>query len=340
MVAAWTGLIVDHAVASGLDPGPILARAGVDPGALASPDGRIAARADDQVWRLIAAELGDADLGIHLSEQSVSVGSFGVVGYLARASATVGDALARAARYHRLIKDDSRVQVAWSERGAALLEAPGPERGMWPRAVAEAIMANYLTLARAWTGQRIAPLEVRFQHARPGDTRELERFFGCRLRFGERENGIALSRDALALPFRTSEPALLDYLEAWAGARMAALGDRTLAGQAQRAIGEALAEGEPSIDRVARRLALSPRSLQRRLREQGLSFRGLVDAVRQRRAVELVQSGLGLDEVAERLGFAEPRSFRRAFRRWTGLAPSALRPEPAGEAPRPLVRSA
>ncbi|MCW5801631.1 MAG: helix-turn-helix domain-containing protein [Deltaproteobacteria bacterium] len=80
-----------------------------------------------------------------------------------------------------------------------------------------------------------------------------------------------------------------------------------------------------SIGRVARRLGATPRSLQRRLRAEGVSYRELVDAVRHRRAIELVQRGIPSHDIADQLGFSEPRAFRRAFRRWTGILPSALR---------------
>jgi AraC-like DNA-binding protein len=67
-----------------------------------------------------------------------------------------------------------------------------------------------------------------------------------------------------------------------------------------------------------------PRSLQRRLREGGTSYRELVDTIRHQRAIDLMRRGLSIGVVAEHLGFSEPRAFRRAFRRWTGLVPSAI----------------
>jgi len=69
---------------------------------------------------------------------------------------------------------------------------------------------------------------------------------------------------------------------------------------------------------------VTPRSLQRRLRDDGTSYRELVDTVRHLRAIDLMQRGLPISDVAESLGFSEARAFRRAFRRWTGLLPSAI----------------
>src|SRR5256885_3710520 len=96
VVAAWTKVIVDYAASRGLDVAP----PGLD---LTRPDLRVPAEVDDAIWEAADTRLGDRDLGIHLAETSVSAASFGVVGYLVRASANVGEALARVHQYHRLI---------------------------------------------------------------------------------------------------------------------------------------------------------------------------------------------------------------------------------------------
>jgi AraC-like DNA-binding protein len=192
---------------------------------------------------------------------------------------------------------------------------PGPDRGAWPRAIAEAILANYVSLARAWTGARVVPREVRFQHAAPRDTRELERFFGVRPSFGQRDNAIVFDDETLALPLATAEDGLLELLETVAGAQEARLGARAFTDDVRLAV-DALLATDPSIERVARQLAISPRSLQRRLAADGLTFRDVVDETRLRRALELVRARTPAAEVAARLGFSDARAFRRAYQRW------------------------
>jgi AraC-like DNA-binding protein len=317
VVAAWTKVIVDYAAARGVD----VARPDAD---LSHHDLRVPAHLDDAIWQAADDALGDDDLGIHLAESGVSAASFGVVGYLVRASTTVGEALVRAQQFHRLVKDRGRLEIVASPAGATVIDAPEVDRAVWPRAIAELSIANYLHLARAWTGARIVPREVRFQHARPRDTRELERFFGCKLRFDQRDNALVLARDALALPFTTAEPALGSYLEATAAARLDQLPAPSLVDEVRGAIDDELRNGDVDIERVARRVGVTPRSLQRRLRDEGTSYRGLIDTIRHKRAVDLLQRGVPFGDIAERLGFSEARAFRRAFRRWTGLVPSAI----------------
>lgn len=325
MLVAWTRLIVNHAASSGLDPSPILKQLGLDLSALGDRDARIDARIDAEVWNRIADALGDPDLGVHLSEQSVSAASLGIVGYLARTSATLGEALQLGQRYQRLIKETSRFDLQWQPRTVTVIEHPG-DRETRPRAFVEAKICNYISLARAWadrTGNRA--IEVRFQHAKPDDTRELERFFGCPIYFDQRDTALVLDRDALEVPLRTADPELMQYLQTWASARLSALGPKTFIDEVRAAVHAELAAQDISIQRVARRLAVSTRSLQRQLSLNGQSFRDVVDAIRHERAVELLGTGVTFDDIAEQLGFSDARAFRRAFRRWTGTPPSRAR---------------
>jgi AraC-like DNA-binding protein len=321
VVAAWTKLIVDYASQRGVDAATLLPSGGVD---LGSPDARVPARTDDAVWLAASRQLGDIDLGVHLAETAMSAASLGVVGYLVRSSPTVAHALAQVQRYHRLINDRGHAEVRWSAREATVIDEPDPSLPPWPREVAELIMANYIHLARTWTGVEIVPREVRFQHSRPTDTRELERFFCCPLRFDQAHNATVLSRDVLALPLVTAEPLLGDYLEHWANARLDQLEGTTFIDEVRSAIADALRACALHIESVARRLGTTPRSLQRKLRADGMTFRALVDGIRHQRALELVRKGIPAHQIADQLGFSEARAFRRAFRRWTGLSPGEL----------------
>ena len=320
VLTSWTRLIVNHAFNSGVDPTPVLKELDVDFSVLGE---RIDARLDAAIWNQLAAALGDPDLGVHLSERSMSAASLGVLGYLARTSATIGEALQHGQRYQRLVKEDTRFDVMWSPRTVTVVERP-PSRDERPRAFIEAKICNYVSLARAWADRELnRPLEVRFQHAKPSDTRELERFLGCPIYFDQPETALVMRRETMTIPLRTADRELAQHLDAWAKARLAALGSRCFVDEVRGAVRAELSE--PSIQRVARRLSVSTRSLQRQLSSNGQSFRGVVDAIRHERAVELISGGVRFASIAEELGFSDPRAFRRAFRRWTGTPPSQSR---------------
>ena len=100
----------------------------------------------------------------------------------------------------------------------------------------------------------------------------------------------------------------------------------TLAVRAKDAIAQALSEGAPKMDRIARGLGLSARSFHRRLSEQGMSFQTLTEETRRELAEGLLRDErYSLAEIAFLTGFSEQSSFTRAFKRWTGLTPAGYR---------------
>jgi AraC-like DNA-binding protein len=92
------------------------------------------------------------------------------------------------------------------------------------------------------------------------------------------------------------------------------------------AIESELRGGDPKLESIARRLAMSPRTLQRRLSDRGVLFNDVLDEMRFRAAKSYLAPGdIAGTEVAYLLGFAEPSSFNRAFKRWSGLTPTEYR---------------
>ena len=144
---------------------------------------------------------------------------------------------------------------------------------------------------------------------------------------GAQANGFTLSAEDLSAPNTSSDPALLALLEHHANQAISGRQPlQGLPGLVRQRLRESLGRRLPSIQEMARRLRLSPRTLQRRLSEEGTSFQQQLDAVREELARVYVQeSKLPLGEVAYLLGYSELSTFLRAFRRWTGKTPSQFR---------------
>jgi AraC-like DNA-binding protein len=107
---------------------------------------------------------------------------------------------------------------------------------------------------------------------------------------------------------------------------LAGLGPDTVAGEVRQLLVDALDAGEPDVAAVAAELAMSPRTLQRRLGDEGTTFRDVLTDTRRGLADALLTAGdLSVTDVGLRLGFSETAAFSRAYRRWTGQSPSALR---------------
>ncbi|MDC0667365.1 AraC family transcriptional regulator [Nannocystis radixulma] len=286
------------------------------------PSDRIPRHVLDDLWTRIPALGGDPDFGLHFAERA-SPSALGLLGYLARHSATVGDAVARVVRYQRLLMDASDVDATFAADGS-LTVSDGPLVGSdaWPRHLAEAVMGCFLTLAARWSGASVRARSAAFQHAEPPDLAAHLALFGCRPRFLQPRNQIVLTADVARVPMRDADAVLVGYLEQAAEARLEEVPHpdewvERLVGAIEAELGNGL-----SLGGVAERLHVGPRTLQRRIAELGLSYQGLVDSVRRRRAEVLLRDPrLGLEEITERLGFADPSGFRRAYLRWTGTTP-------------------
>jgi AraC-like DNA-binding protein len=276
------------------------------------------------LFEAVADACGEPWVGLRLAAEPPSSSAYAAIELALRSSRTVGDALECLALMHpqlraeRVAKDD---EVLWIQ------STSGPAPGVGRHAVEYGLA---FVVARCREICSSDPLHVSsawFSHARPRDVTPLERFFGTRtLTFGAELSGFALRSETLHAPVATRDDrrliAALD-LAAAAFARQAPQA-RTTAIVATT-LPNVLATGA-TLEAVARTLAVSDRTLQRRLEEEGTTFLEILDGVREARARDLLRDpSLTLIDVAERLGFSDLATFSRAFKRWTGEPPGMFR---------------
>jgi AraC-like DNA-binding protein len=188
-------------------------------------------------------------------------------------------------------------------------------------------MTVLLGTFRMLAGDRWTPRKIHFAHEAPARASEHSRIFGCRVVFASEANALVFEHDFVERAVPAADEKLYRVLKRHME-RM--LGDAPrrddLAGIVIRAIGQAMAEGEPKLKRIAARLAVSPRTLERRLKARGASYRALLDDTRKRFAVSyLSENRHSLSEIAFLLGYSEVSAFNRAFKRWTDSTPSEYR---------------
>jgi len=188
--------------------------------------------------------------------------------------------------------------------------------------IAAAIGVGDLFRAGHWQ-----PRAVHFRHPAPRDTSGHTRMLRAPVRFGMPDNRFLCDAAASSAPIATADPELHALLRDLADRRLAARpAEPSALGDVAEAIVALLPGGDVRISRVARRLGISTRTLQRRLIARGATFREVLHAVRRDRATrELVESDRSISEIATRLGYRAPSELHRAFHRWTGMAPTAYR---------------
>lgn len=178
---------------------------------------------------------------------------------------------------------------------------------------------------RDLTSTNVSIAFAEFTH-RVTDETAYARWFGAPVRFGAPFTQLVFERIALSTPLRTADPGLLAVLTRHADDLCSRISsDPPLTAQVRRVLGSSLRSNDAQIDHVARKLGLTPRSLQRRLKDEGSSFQEMREDVRRELAERYLQDDLAISEISFLLGFSEPSAFFRAFKRWNGLTPAESR---------------
>jgi AraC-like DNA-binding protein len=298
---------------------------------LTDPDRRLPEESVEAVWRQAAAFAQDDAIGIHVA-QWLPRGALDLVEYAFRSSASLGVGLERLARYGRIVSD--RVAARMEDRGDGLLVMFGDSgsTALHPGR-AEFALATVLKLARDGAGQDLTPLQVCFTHGAPQDTTEHRRFFRGPVRFTAGSNSMLLSAADAARPLKGADEALSAIVRRRLDKLLAERdGDQSgsLADRVRRLMVAHMGETTPTPDSVGRALAVSRRTLSRRLAGEGTTFRRILDDVQRELACALLlDRSASVADVAFFLHYSEPAAFNRSFRRWTGQSPRAFRNQPA-----------
>jgi AraC-like DNA-binding protein len=262
-------------------------------------------------------------VGLRLATET-RVHEYDISSLAALHSPDVRTALDKIARYKRLCGPKSlTIDVDGNEVaiGTTWQHASRPA----PARLVDASFASLLVLLQRGTGLPVAPKRVELSRTR-SDEAMLMRFYGSPVRFRAGRDVLILDKRVLATPFVTHNDDLLQVLIPSLDARLAPLEARSFLDGVRAVVARRMSGERPSVEKVARELALSSRSLQRRLGELGVSYQQVLDDVRHETAVRLLRTTqLEVSEIAFLLGFAELNSFTRAFRMWERMTPHRWR---------------
>jgi len=329
-----TGMLAGM-VRAGRDPAPLLAAADIAPAAMTTmtdPTARIPLAAYADLYNRVAAALDDEAFG--LFSAPMRGGSFE---FLARAlvgARTLEEALQRLARFLRVLLPDMAVSVerqgnqAWLRIAETRLLASDPADPADPgRVFAYEWLLRLIHGLACWLAGRGLGLDaVAFPYPRPPHAADYALIYTAHSSFDAPRLEARFQANLLDLPLRREDAALAAFLVDAPG-RIATLYRRDRDSvRAVRDLLHAALPALPTLEEVAAALHLSPRSLHRRLAEEGANFRQIKDALRRDLALaRLAKTESSVAAIAAELGYADPSAFYRAFVEWTGNAPSAYR---------------
>lgn len=318
---------IDVGVAHGLSRERLYALAGLDDATRSDPDARISDLVLVKLWMELIGGLRDVVIPLAIVRGGKL--PLGILAHIVRHATTVREALDLAGRYRRLGDDDVRVEHRMREDGAlGLVTRHRPEVDAMGLPLEVMVGWSFKLLSEA-LGRPLPLREVTFAHAARYPLAPYEAFFGGPVRFSAGANAVWLDPATLDLPLAKPDADLRVWLQAQADRMLAALppDEDPLHARLRAAIAGELSDGA-ELPRVAKKLALSARTLQRRLAEHGTSFQDVVDKVRADSAKQLLRDReRSILDAAFELGYADLASFYRAFKRWTGRTPAEWRAE-------------
>ncbi|MCY1075068.1 AraC family transcriptional regulator [Archangium lansingense] len=321
----------------GLDETALCQEAGLDCSLLREPEARIPLSSFEALMEALASRVKEPTLGLELARE-FTLEAYGVSGLVLMASPTLREGFERAFRYQRLWEDFERLTLEPCEGGGSIRFLSHEPRRPIHRVLAECILAELLLTTRALTTMPVRPLWVHFEHEPPPDSSAHEDFFGIPVSFGASTTEIAFSNATLDLPLTHANALFLSFFEQQAKAKVEQLPSTSqLSEQVRTVLRGALGGGDSSLVAVAAKLHMSPRSLQRRLKEEGTRYEALLDGLRRELAKVYLDKRLSIAEVSYLLGYANPTVFHRAFKRWTGQSPEHYRARSAGARPSPQL---
>ncbi|QDX81246.1 hypothetical protein B9N43_08330 [Denitratisoma sp. DHT3] len=330
---AW---LADFMLAHDVSPAQLLAGTGIEERNLAEPAAEISDEQHVALLRNARRLSRDPALGLELGIHR-HISTLDRFGFAMMCCETFREALRVGNEYQRVIGRFSGrllfLSLHEEARNATFQIEVAPELGDLAQFAVEEILGSILSNTRSVTGRDLPVRELCCAYPQPAHAASYRKYFSCPIRFDAPRNQIRFDAAFLdtRLPLASSHAALMyrTHCERLVG-RDSGDPEGLVAGIRARLL--AGADCALPLEACAEALSISARTLRRKLHEGGHSYQDIVDDVRASLARSYLESSrLTVEAIAERLGFSEPTSFSRAFRRWTGMSPRTFRNRPSEE---------
>jgi AraC-like DNA-binding protein len=303
----------------------ILRDSQIRPEQLRDPAARVSARQRLALYRNIFEGCVDPALFLRAGN-AATVCSFGIWGYALMSSSSYLDAVHIAFKYLKLTGPllEKSFDV---EDGTAMFE--GKDQmvlGPLLQPVVDFWFAFTVRISKEITQNTFAPERIELSFPKPDHCGAYEALFDCPVFFGTSRNRICFSVDNLAIALPRADTLSFKICDELCATMLKEMKMATGPAREVRDLILRTPSNFPSLPAIADRLYTSPRTLRRKLAEQGTSYQQILNDVRKSLAIKFLrETRLSLDEIAERVGFSDSRNFRQAFKKWTDTTPSSHR---------------
>ena len=297
---------------------------------LVNPEVRFPQDSITKFWLMIEDISQDAMIGLKIG-QRINIKSLNVLGYSILSSVSIREGLKRFIRYQEIVGECINIKFEDNDSDspqdvALTFELDGDKLDVSYHSV-DLVMAAFVNLCRTALWDRFNISAMSLRRKKPSNIECYSEFFGVNVSFNNDKNLIVLNRDIFELQqsfgneniASVNEHLVREYL-------LNSKSRLSLLDEIRGIISKELASGPPRKAKVACLLNVSPKTLQRRLRDNGINYNELVESVRKSEAkTYLANPNVSIAETSYLLGFSEPNSFYRAFKRWFGMTPTIYR---------------
>jgi AraC-like DNA-binding protein len=308
----------------GYEPEPVFRKADLTPAHFENPDNEISYVAASRLLALCVAETGCRHFGLLMAER-VSSSSLGIAGFMLRFAPDVGTAL-QALQRNLELHDEGGISTLTRDDEYATFGYTIHQPGVQAiDQIADLSVAVEYTIMRELCGPDWKPVRVLLSRRSPPDATPYRRFFRAPIRFGATQNAIVFSAGWLKQAPNGADPLLYRHFEREANAL---LDHRVtdIVEKLRRLLHASLFIGTLGVQHIARQLGMHERTLHRRLKAEGTSFRQQLEDTRYWVARQLLADPDNqVSEIAAALQYTDAAAFCRAFKRWSGCTPSQWR---------------
>lgn len=330
--ARFIANIIAFARQQGADQKVLLAYAGKDWEALQDENLRFDSSTYNNILEKALEITGDHLLGLHMGE-FLSLSASGLVVQIVQSSGTVKEALKHICHFANLGCRALPYVLEEQQDAYSLSISPDPTWILESRVSVEQTIDGIMAYTRrqfeALTLEKYQPLAIQFARKEPQNWTEYQSVLKCPVQFDQKQNAILFRKSYVEEKIISSDYRLLQILVQHANERLQTIEKEVgFIAQVKQLMIQLMDADFPDIEKVAGNLNISVRTFQRRLKEEGSTFKSLVNDLREAFAKRyLANHKLTIKEIAYLLNYSEPSAFNRSFRKWTGLSPKEYRKE-------------
>jgi len=325
-IGSWALMVAQIIESYGIDSQAIFDDVGVNLDGLRKNNARIANTKIHEIWQQAQSLSNDSYITLKLA-QNMKPCAFDTLGMALSVSQHVYDALKRLVRYAKYLNNGPEfVLNENSTEVSLLLQLKGPQYPEFSSLNSEALIGSMYHVLHSIAGDNFRLKAIYFEHEFPHDKKPFEDFFQCPVYFSANRYEIIFDKEGLFSEFAFANSVLTSTLDDWIEEHLSKFNDELISYKVQKYLLKHLAYDDIDQNNVADHLNLSPRMLQRKLKEEGVSYTELLDSCRQKLAFKLISDEtIPLSELTFILGFTDQSNFSRAFKRWSGSTPHQYR---------------